>query len=1115
LSAFGWTVAKVAVTTPYWRGRIGATARSTAAQAASYIDAATGPVQGTGSGATTAGDSFRSDNPLNGTFAAGNWNFTFGMRTGAATNAGRIRCNMWASVNADGSSARKLNAATLVGTTVTMNSITATFNSTITWNAPQIILNNEYVFLQPEWNSTTAGTSNSCTAQFYQCSFVTTNYVYAIPAVSGETLPPVLSQPGLGQNHVFSGDAAVAGSPILEAPELTRIAVGDVLNATSLAVASPDISSDISKLVGAFTPGADRNNFTGRVGMRFSPASNTTYSKIGLRCGTNNTGLHTLYLYDWGTGGDADGVPLGAILRTTTVDLTGATVGSFYYTDIDPITLTAGAKYLLAAQVTSGDLQQWADNGPVTLQGAQAGSIFSAFTADNINHWTWQADKQYHGVDLAVSNAPILQQQQVLQAIALSASPILAAAILEQQHVLPVPNNAVAGSPALGIPTAGITVTFNPGSVVAGVPTLGTPSLAVTVNATAIPLTVGALTFGTPAVGSFVPNIVLSPSGFALAPTYQQVIPAFGTTAIVYHLSVTGFAVGIPVLGQGLFKQTHALATLPLAVTSPVPGVGILGQVGVMSATPLVVGVPTLGQPTFGQKHVLASASLTDSVPVVAAITLRQTHLLAATAAAAGLPALGQAVFGQHHVVTAAAVAAAVPTLGVGILGQSNILAATALAVGAPTFGAAVSSIIGVMAGMPITVGLPVIGVGLFGQKHVVTAQALVTSTPVLGSSALGKVLSATALAVGAPVFGTPSLTKALTAAPLAVGVPILGQPALVAVVTCIATPLITAAPVVGIASLAQQLPVSGFAVGAPIFGAPILTKTLVAAPLAAGVPALGTPAIVGVAGLTSISFTVTVPAFSTPAFGQAHKFTTSLSIGPPLLPVLTLGVIGVMAATPLAVGAPVLGAPVFGQRQVLLPAGASAGVPSFTAPALLATAHPIAPALEVGAPVFDQPALGQQHALIATDLVVAPIVGQANMGVIGIMSCVPLIVGAPIFGTPVLKPNLLAYALVVGKPSLTAPVLHQVHALPARGFNTGLLQLGRPVLGRSHILYAVNLVGIPPELSRPLIAGVPEAVWIAREDITKPWDAHQNAHPEFIARVMIPVWEAHEESSE
>jgi len=180
LSAYGWTVAKTAVTTPYWRGRLGATARSTVAQAASWIDS-NNPTAGSGSGNTTAGDCFISPTKYFGDFAAGNWPFIFGMRTGAATVVGRIRCRVYASVNANGSSARLLSSSTLVGTPVTMNSTSATFSSTVTWSAPAITLVGEYLLFQVEWQETTAGTSNSCSAQFYQsaCTITTTDFVPA------------------------------------------------------------------------------------------------------------------------------------------------------------------------------------------------------------------------------------------------------------------------------------------------------------------------------------------------------------------------------------------------------------------------------------------------------------------------------------------------------------------------------------------------------------------------------------------------------------------------------------------------------------------------------------------------------------------------------------------------------------------------------------------------------------------------------------------------------------------------------------------------------------------------------------------------------------------------
>lgn len=224
LSPFGWTVGKTAVTTPYFRGRLGATALATVAQAASYIDSAVRPTLGTGSGATTAGDSFRSDAPLNGTFAAGNWNFTFGMRTAAATTVGRIRLNVWAGPNIDGTgTVRKLNSATLVGTTVTMATTTTTYNSTVTWAAPQVVLNNEYVFTQVEWQETTAGTANQCSAQFYQASFVTTDYVYA-PATGTLAITE-------------SVDTISAQGGVVVGGTLTVTEAADTINATAGAIA--------------------------------------------------------------------------------------------------------------------------------------------------------------------------------------------------------------------------------------------------------------------------------------------------------------------------------------------------------------------------------------------------------------------------------------------------------------------------------------------------------------------------------------------------------------------------------------------------------------------------------------------------------------------------------------------------------------------------------------------------------------------------------------------------------------------------------------------------------------------------------------------------------------
>ena len=179
--AYGWTVGKVAAA--YWRGRIGATTRATVSQASSWLTTPTTPVIGTNVTNVTAGDSFVTPTPLTGIFAAANWTANFGMRTGAATNVGRIRFQMYAGTSKDGVGARKIGSP-IDGDVETMNSTTLTFTSNVTWNPGAITLNNEYLFFATEWQGTGTGTANNCSASFRQgeSSIVTSDFAEAVPA---------------------------------------------------------------------------------------------------------------------------------------------------------------------------------------------------------------------------------------------------------------------------------------------------------------------------------------------------------------------------------------------------------------------------------------------------------------------------------------------------------------------------------------------------------------------------------------------------------------------------------------------------------------------------------------------------------------------------------------------------------------------------------------------------------------------------------------------------------------------------------------------------------------------------------------------------------------------
>jgi hypothetical protein len=185
-SAYGWTVAKTAL--GYWRGRVGATATATGTQAATWLGAAS-LAQGTGTTITTASNAFRSLNPINGSFANTTWGFSFGVRTGAASHAGRIRIQIWKGTNADGSGATKVGGIG-IGAIATLAATATTYTTNGTVAAPGVITcSNEYLFFEVEWQGTTVGTSNSCTTLFYQgvCTFTTPDFTPA-----NQTLTPSL-----------------------------------------------------------------------------------------------------------------------------------------------------------------------------------------------------------------------------------------------------------------------------------------------------------------------------------------------------------------------------------------------------------------------------------------------------------------------------------------------------------------------------------------------------------------------------------------------------------------------------------------------------------------------------------------------------------------------------------------------------------------------------------------------------------------------------------------------------------------------------------------------------------------------------------------------------------
>jgi hypothetical protein len=169
-SASGWTVAKTAANN--YRDLVQGS--EVAAFSTTVVPNTTAPTA-TGSFAATATytpptllyhtGSICSLYEYNGVFPAGNWIFTFNLIsvTAAATGAGRINLRVFKGTRNGTafSNVTELTGAMQAGTIASAPTTTTTRASTVTWAAPAVRLNNEFLIVKVGFQITTASGSNS------------------------------------------------------------------------------------------------------------------------------------------------------------------------------------------------------------------------------------------------------------------------------------------------------------------------------------------------------------------------------------------------------------------------------------------------------------------------------------------------------------------------------------------------------------------------------------------------------------------------------------------------------------------------------------------------------------------------------------------------------------------------------------------------------------------------------------------------------------------------------------------------------------------------------------------------------------------------------------------
>lgn len=124
------------------------------------------------------------------------------------------------------------------------------------------------------------------------------------------------------------------------------------------------------------------NNFTGRIGWRFTPTANMTVRSLGRWKTSGNSGSTTVRLQT-STGSD---------LGTVTVNLSAGTAGTMVYTSLgSPVSLSSGTVYAIVSDETNGG-NYWENTGMtpnfnLTHIGTQY-SVYGTGTSGTLNDVT-------------------------------------------------------------------------------------------------------------------------------------------------------------------------------------------------------------------------------------------------------------------------------------------------------------------------------------------------------------------------------------------------------------------------------------------------------------------------------------------------------------------------------------------------------------------------------------------------------------------------------------------------------------------------------------------------------------------------------------------------------
>ncbi|MBZ5675069.1 MAG: immunoglobulin domain-containing protein [Acidobacteriia bacterium] len=217
---------------------------------------------------------------------------------------------------------------------------------------------------------------------------VITQQPQSTSAISGQTGSFSVTASGLGLSYQWQSMAAgaasftnIAGalSSSYTTPSVTfadsgtqfRVVVTNAQGSVTSNAATLSVLSPGTPFITSFTPGTQRNNYTGWVGMKFTVGPTPlVVSSLGRIVIAGNNHGHNLKIVDANTNTD---------LGTAAITTVGGTAGTFVYGNLAaPVTLNANSSYLILSQ-EEDQVDQWYDNTATALTTTDAALVGSTY----------------------------------------------------------------------------------------------------------------------------------------------------------------------------------------------------------------------------------------------------------------------------------------------------------------------------------------------------------------------------------------------------------------------------------------------------------------------------------------------------------------------------------------------------------------------------------------------------------------------------------------------------------------------------------------------------------------------------------------------------------------